>query len=66
MSETVSVHTKLSAAAAPAIPKMASRTETSITLAAIENGEYGLVLMDAVAENSEGIAAQSEENILWQ
>lgn len=66
MSETVTVHTKLSAAAAPAIPKMASRTETSITLAAIENGEYGLVQMDAVAENNEGIAAQSEENILWQ
>ncbi len=66
MSEAVTVHTKISAAAAPAIPKMASRTETSITLAAIENGEYGLVQMDAVAENSEGIAAQSEENILWQ
>lgn len=66
LSEPTTIKTLSAAAAAPNTPGMAARTETTITLAAIENGEYGIVQADAVAEGGEQISAQSEENILWQ
>ena len=66
LSEPTTIKTLASAAAAPDAPGIASRTETTITLAEVENVEYGIVQMDAVAEGEEQIAAQSEENILWQ
>ncbi len=66
VSEPVTIKTLASAAAAPGTPGMAARTETTITLAAIENGEYGIALADAVAGGEAQISAQSEEDILWQ
>lgn len=52
MSEAAAVHTKVSAAAAPPAPGIAKRTETSISLAALENGEYGI--------------SETGENFAWQ
>lgn len=66
LSEPTTIKTLSAAAAAPNKPAMSARTETTITLASIENGEYGIVQADAVAESDGQISAQSEENILWQ
>lgn len=52
MSEAAAVHTKISAAAAPATPGIVKRTETSISLAPLENGEYGI--------------SETGENFAWQ
>ena len=52
MSEAAAVHTKGAAAAAPAAPGIAKRTETSISLAPLENGEYGI--------------SETGENFAWQ
>lgn len=69
--EETESETKAPAAKAPAAPKLAGRTETSITLATIENGEYGMVLADAVINESEAVEAQSQDalanlQIAWQ
>lgn len=52
MSEAAAVYTKGAAAAAPAAPGIAKRTETSISLAPLENGEYGI--------------SETGENFAWQ
>ena len=52
MSEAAAVRTKTSAAAAPGAPGIARRTETSISLAPLENGEYGI--------------SETGDNFVWQ
>lgn len=52
MSEAAAVRTKTPAAAAPGVPGIAKRTETSISLAPLENGEYGI--------------SETGDNFAWQ
>ena len=52
MSEAAAVRTKTSAAAAPGAPGIARRTETSISIAPLENGEYGI--------------SETGDNFVWQ
>lgn len=52
MSDAAAVRTKTSAAAAPGAPGIARRTETSISLAPLENGEYGI--------------SETGDNFVWQ
>ena len=52
MSEAAAVRTKTPAAAAPGAPGIARRTETSISLVPLENGEYGI--------------SETGDNFAWQ
>ena len=52
MSEAAAVRTKTPAAAAPGVPGIAKRTEISISLAPLENGEYGI--------------SETGDNFAWQ
>lgn len=52
MSEAAAVRTKTPVAAAPGVPGIAKRTETSISLAPLENGEYGI--------------SETGDNFAWQ